>query len=94
MSWDWLKGKMLSLGQVVDAHDDTLTLVRGDDEFRILASEALEIDLSRKTSYEWLIYGGYEFVQASPTDDGRFEIVLSKNGKTVTLLTEEPFNGA
>lgn len=49
--------------------------------------------LDQKTVYESLAEGGYEFVQASPTNDGRFEVVLSKNGKTVTLLTEEPFKG-
>lgn len=48
--------------------------------------------LTERTAFQCLIDGGYEFVQASPTDDGRFEVVLSKNGKTVTLLTEEPFH--
>lgn len=46
---------------------------------------------SQKTAYDYLISGGYEFVQSTPMEDGRFEVVLCKNGKTVTLLTEEPF---
>jgi hypothetical protein len=43
------------------------------------------------TTYDWLIIGGYEFVQAAPTCDGRFEITLSKNESNVTLITDEPF---
>jgi hypothetical protein len=43
------------------------------------------------TTYDCLITGGYEFIQAAPMEDGRFEVVMTKNGRTVTLLTDEPF---
>jgi predicted aspartyl protease len=50
-----------------------------------------EIKLSNDTAYDCLISGGYEFVQAAQLEDGRFEVVMTKNGRTVTLLTDEPF---
>lgn len=46
------------------------------------------------TTYDCLIAGGYEFIQATPIEDGRFEVVMTKNGRTVTLLTDEPFRGS
>jgi len=61
--------------------------------YRLAARLILNLEPLNKpiTAYECLINGGYEFVQSAPMEDGRFEIVLSKNEKIVTLLTDEPF---
>lgn len=40
-NWEWLIGRRLSLGKVIDICDETVTVRRGDDEFRILVSELL-----------------------------------------------------
>jgi hypothetical protein len=53
--------------------------------------ERAKIHTKNQSSYDCLIAGGYEFIQAAPMDDGRFEVVMTKNGRTVTLLTDEPF---
>jgi hypothetical protein len=42
--WNWLIGRKLSLGEVIDVFDETATVQHGDDEFRILLSELLEED--------------------------------------------------
>lgn len=44
MNWSWLRGRKLSLGQVIDVVDETATVVRGDDAFRISVDELLEAD--------------------------------------------------
>lgn len=43
-NWEWLIGRRLSLGEVIDVCDDTATVRRGDDEFRITVSELLFAD--------------------------------------------------
>lgn len=43
------------------------------------------------TTYEILVSAGYEFVSAVPTGDGRFEIVMIKDDRVITLITSEPF---
>lgn len=49
------------------------------------------VNQSQKTTYEVLIEAGFEFVQASKMDDGRFEVILIKENQQVTLFTDEPF---
>jgi hypothetical protein len=46
--WDWLKGRKLSLGEVVDVFDETATVIHGDNEFRILISELIEEDFKEQ----------------------------------------------
>jgi hypothetical protein len=55
------------------------------------ATERAKIHTKNQSSYDCLIAGGYEFIQASPMEDGRFEVIMTKNGRTITLLTDEPF---
>jgi hypothetical protein len=43
-NWNWLIGRKLSLGEVIDVFDETATVRHGDDEFRVLLSELLEED--------------------------------------------------
>lgn len=40
-NWEWLIGRRLSLGKVIDICDETATVRRGDNEFRITVSELL-----------------------------------------------------
>lgn len=44
MNWNWLRGRKLSLGRVIDVFGETATVVRGDDTFRISVDELLEAD--------------------------------------------------
>lgn len=49
------------------------------------------ISSPQKTTYEFLIEAGFEFVHACQMDDGRFEVILIKENQQVTLLTDEVF---
>jgi hypothetical protein len=42
--WNWLIGRRLSLGEVIDVFGESATVRRGDDEIRILLCELLEDD--------------------------------------------------
>jgi hypothetical protein len=44
------------------------------------------------TTVQFLMEGGYEFIQAAPMEDGRFEVVMTKDDRTITLLTDEPWH--
>lgn len=50
--WNWLIGRKLSLGEVVDVCNDTATIRHGDDETRILVCELLEEDYKARDRYE------------------------------------------
>ena len=43
-NWEWLIGRKLSLGTVVDVFEDTATVRHGDDDTRILICELLHED--------------------------------------------------
>ncbi|MGE5623108.1 MAG: DUF551 domain-containing protein [Bacillota bacterium] len=40
-NWEWLIGRTFSIGEVVDICDESATVRRGDDEFRILVCELM-----------------------------------------------------
>ena len=42
--WNWLIGRKLSLGEVVDVFGESATVRHGDDETRVLLCELLEED--------------------------------------------------
>lgn len=69
-------------------------IMTDDCDWSCLRNDAIEqvIGLhSQKTTYQYLIDGGYEFVQATPTGDGWFDVVFTKNGYNVILKTNESF---
>lgn len=42
--WNWLIGRKLSLGEVIDVFGDSATVRHGDDETRVLLCELLHED--------------------------------------------------
>lgn len=50
--WDWLIGRKLSLGEVVDVCNETATVRLGDDNTRILVCELLNEDYKALDRYE------------------------------------------
>jgi hypothetical protein len=49
--WNWLIGRKLSLGEVIDVFDETATVRHGDDEFRVLLSELMEEDYKEQARF-------------------------------------------
>jgi hypothetical protein len=50
--WNWLIGRKLSLGEVVDIFGESATVRHGDDETRVLLCELLEEDYKAQDRYE------------------------------------------
>jgi len=50
--WNWLIGRKLSLGEVVDVFGESATVRHGDDETRVLLCELLEEDYKASDRYE------------------------------------------
>lgn len=50
--WNWLIGRKLSLGKVVDVFGESATVRRGNDEARVLLCELLEEDYKANDRYE------------------------------------------
>lgn len=50
--WNWLIGRKLSLGEVVDVFGESATVRHGDDETRVLLCELLEEDYNAQDRYE------------------------------------------
>lgn len=50
--WGWMIGRRFSLGTVLSVFGEAATVVRGDDEFRILIEELLEEDYKALDRYE------------------------------------------
>ena len=50
--WNWLIGRKLSLGEVVDVFGGSATVRHGDDETRVLVCELLEEDYKANDRYE------------------------------------------
>jgi len=50
--WNWLIGRKLSLGEVVDVLGETAIVRHGDDETRVLLCELLEEDYKASDRYE------------------------------------------
>ena len=50
--WNWLIGRKLSPGEVVDVFGESATVRHGDDETRVLLCELLEEDYKAQDRYE------------------------------------------
>lgn len=49
--WNWLIGRKVSLGEVVDVFGESATVRHGDDETRVLLCELLEEDYKSQDRY-------------------------------------------
>jgi sortase (surface protein transpeptidase) len=45
-----------------------------------------------KTTVEILLDADYKIDQTYTMDDGRFKIILTKDGQFITLITDEPWH--
>ena len=50
--WNWLIGRKLSLGEVVDVFGESATVRHGDDETRVLLCELLEEDYKEQDRFD------------------------------------------
>jgi hypothetical protein len=50
--WNWLIGRKLSLGEVVDVFGESATVIHGDDETQVLLCELFEEDYKAHDRYE------------------------------------------
>lgn len=50
--WNWLIGRKLSLGEVVDVFGESVTVRHGDDETRVLLCKLLEEDYKARDRYD------------------------------------------
>ena len=64
--WNWLIGRKLSLGKVIDVCGDTATIRHGDDEVRVLLCELLEDDYIEHDRFD------RELNEAWNTGDGTY----------------------
>ena len=66
--WNWLIGRRLSLGEVVDVFGESATVRRGDDEMRVLLCELLHED------YKSQDRAAASMCEAMNTGDGTYRV--------------------
>lgn len=50
--WNWLIGRKMSLGEVVDVLGETATVIQGDDKARVLLCELLEEEYKAQDRFD------------------------------------------